>query len=296
MPPTRLSLAKNKILHCLQASQPPIFRYADLQKLKDAHSEEWRLKKNTTAREFLEFLRDEKLLQWLECPNYPGRAETCYYAGTPTLERIAMNLRPGGYLSHGTALAAHGLATFKTTRVILNKEQSDKGSPLSREIIQSALDRAFAKPQRESQLVFQCDLGEIQVINGKATDNFGVIPFRDVQGYELRVTDLCRTLVDCVVRPSYAGGLRQVLAAYRRALPRISIPQLIEVLEKLDYSYPYHQSLGFLLERAGCKKDKLQLLREKGTHVRFYVDHAIPPQERGFDKSWQVYYPNSLSS
>ena len=141
-------------------------------------------------------------------------------------------------------------------------------------------------------MVYRCEAGEIQVINGKATGNYGVISLRDPKGNELRVTDLERTLVDCVVRPGYAQGILQVLNAYRLALPKLTVPKLLQTLKKLDYAYPYHQSIGFLLEKAGASPDLLSPLKQMGLKHDFYVDHEI--KDPCFNAIWRVYYPREL--
>ena len=55
------------------------------------------------------------------------------------------------------------------------------------------------------------------LINGKHTGQLGVVSMKDDAGVEFRVTGLERTLIDITVRPYYAGGVGEVLEAFRRA-------------------------------------------------------------------------------
>lgn len=64
-------------------------------------------------------------------------------------------------------------------------------------------------------------------------------------GAKVRVTSLERTLLDATVRPGYAGGVANVLEAYRRAREDLNVSRLINTLGELDHVYPYHQAIGF---------------------------------------------------
>jgi hypothetical protein len=59
------------------------------------------------------------------------------------------------------------------------------------------------------------------------------------------------TLIDLAVRPSCAGGVYGVPAAYRRAKDLVSMRTVLSILKKLDYVYPYYQAIGFYMQRAG---------------------------------------------
>ena len=82
------------------------------------------------------------------------------------------------------------------------------------------------------------------------TDRLGVEKIRSAKRELLEVTDLERTLIDITVRPNYAGGAKAVLSAYRQARGRISVDKLLTFLKRFDYVYPYHQAIGFYLEKS----------------------------------------------
>jgi predicted transcriptional regulator of viral defense system len=79
------------------------------------------------------------------------------------------------------------------------------------------VNRAFANRQRETRLIYRFDDTEVAIVWGKNTGNLGVVEMQ-YGGVKLRVTSIERTLIDIAVRPAYAGGPFQVLAAYRGAL------------------------------------------------------------------------------
>ncbi len=203
---------------------------------------------------------------------------------------VALSLRPSSYLSHGTALSLHGLTEQVPSVIYANKEQSLK--PLGGELSQESIDRAFARPQRKSNYVFRYDGSRIVLISGKSTGNLGVAPFTAPSGETLQVTGIERTLIDIVVRPAYAGGVFQVLEAFKAARDRVSLPFLLGILRQLGYSYPYHQALGVYLEASGFLAPVLEELRGLGMPFNFYLAHGL----RGpvYVSSWKTFIPEGF--
>jgi hypothetical protein len=100
-------------------------------------------------------------------------------------------------------------------------------------------------------------------------------------------------LVDISVRPSYAGGVNTVLDAYRKARDKISVSLLAEMLSNLQYKYPYHQAMGFYLERTGAYSDpEIALFRATKTDYDFYLTHNM--KMTTYSEKWRLYYPSDL--
>jgi hypothetical protein len=203
----------------------------------------------------------------------------------PTPYHYAISLRGDTYLSHGSAVFMLGLTQQQLKTIYVNKEQGKKPPP-DGALSQEAIDRAFARPQRRSNYVFKIDGFQIVLLSGKATGRAGVV--RD-QTTLLPLTCLERTLIDIAVRPRYAGGVYQVSQAFKEAVKDIDASALISLLGVLDYRYPYHQALGFYLERAGADKQLLNRLRDFGLQFNFYLDYSMA--EPVFDPSWHVFHP-----
>jgi hypothetical protein len=119
-------------------------------------------------------------------------------------------------------------------------------------------------------------------------NRLGVIDY-DLDGIMIRITGLERTLVDAVVRPDYSGGIEEVLKAFTAVKGEISVNKMLAILKKMDYMYPYHQALGFYLERAGYSENVLQLVEELGIEYKFYLTYQIT--DKVLNDRWEFYVP-----
>lgn len=53
--------------------------------------------------------------------------------------------------------------------------------------------------------------------------------------------------------------------------------------------YPYHQAIGFYLERTGYKESVLQLVEELGIEYNIYLTYQIT--EKVLNDRWKLYVP-----
>ena len=221
----------------------------------------------------------------------PYKSFSRYVWGNASAYEMALSLRAGSYLSHATAVFLHGLTSDIPRTVYANKEQSEKPESLVA-LTQQGIDRAFANKARTSNYIFEFEGTRIVLLSGKNTGNLEVSEVADSTGRAVPTTKLERALVDITVRPIYAGGVFNVLEAYRGAHGRVSVPTLVATLRKLAYAYPYHQAVGFYMQRAGYAEAQLQRLKALGTDFDFYLTNQIPNPR--LDPEWRVYYPDGL--
>jgi predicted transcriptional regulator of viral defense system len=136
----------------------------------------------------------------------------------------------------------------------------------------------------------------ICMLNGMHTGQLGVISMEsDYDGSgpaRVRVTNLERTLIDIAVRPFYAGGVTEVLTAFERAQGKASANRLVALLRRLNYVYPYHQAIGFYMERAGYSDTALGLLRELPRNFDFYLTNQM--RETDYVSQWRLHVPKGL--
>jgi hypothetical protein len=248
--------------------------------------------RSLSERNFLRRLIEDGVLKEIPVTaTYSFDAKRYHWGPFSDLE-LALSLKPGAYLSHGTAALLHHLVDHDPARIYINKEQSPK--PSKGILTQTGIDRAFSHKQRESGYVVTHDGTEIVLLSGKNSNRLGVTKITGPQGEPLELTNLDRTLIDIAVRPSYAGGARNVAKAYRAAFSQTSISRLTKMLGELSYVYPYHQTLGFYLQNAGHPPATLEPLRDLGLRFDFHLEHGMT--HTGFDATWRVHYPEHLNT
>jgi len=289
MPKIDREYLRFKLAKRLKETPPTIFTLRGLQQFLSQLKEENLLPQSLGFTIFQEcFLELEGIHQEIiACPNYQ-KEETRYLWGQPSVFDVALSLRPRSYLSHGSAVFLHGLNDQIPKTVFVNQEQSQKESPPKSSLSQESLDRAFASDrQRRSRMIYEYGEAKITILNGKHTQELEV---GNLDGK--RVTKLERTLIDIVVRPEYAGGVYQVLEAYQGAKGKASANVLVATLKKLDYVYPYHQAIGFYMQRAGWQEKQYSRLLKLGLEFDFYLTYGIKAKE--YDSTWRLFYPQGF--
>jgi hypothetical protein len=268
-----------------------VFDGAEIAGILEQQRRFWRLAESTTVLAFIDFLSEKSRLKLVRF-DFPYRPIIKYVWGEVAFYTIVLSLKPDCYLSHYTAMHLHELTDQIPKIVNVNVEQRPKRhGPVK--LVQARVDFAFKRPTRLCNNVTEYEGQQVRLLNGQYTGNSGVIDMPGPEGETLRVTDIERTLIDIAVRPEYAGGPFEVLTAYRRASGRVSVNRLAALLKKNDYVYPFHQVIGFYLERAGTyKKPQIELFARLGTKCDFYLMHQIAAPE--YSSRWRLYYPKGL--
>lgn len=244
-----------------------------------------------TVDEFLKFLLADTKLEKASF-GFPNRKIIRYVWGKAALYDLLMSLQPGCYFSHYSAMFFHGLTIQIPKTIYVNHEQRAK-SRGEGALRQDRIDMAMKRAPRISKNFTEYDERRVYLLNGKFTDNLGVVEMQGSEGETIRVTGVERTLIDAAVRPVYAGGVYEVLNAYRLAREKVSVNKLRATLKKLDYIYPYHQVVGFYLEKAGVyKESSLALFQKEELRYDFYLMHQM--KETEYSERWRLYFPKGF--
>jgi hypothetical protein len=250
----------------------------------------WHAPKSFGVDDLIDLLEENGSLNTAEITSEEYGHKDRYVIGDVSFPQLALSFYKDSYLSHGTALDLHGLASFK--EILVNHEQSPKPGGGKGQLNQSGLDQAFSNQPRRSNYIFRYGRRTITFLNGKNTGRAGVVEKPGANGEPLHVTGIERTLIDVIVRPQYAGGIQNVRKAFEAARDRVSVGEMAMLLAKIKHLYPYHQALGFMLQKAGMDEETLSPLRKPKIRFKFYLEYAMKAPK--YDPVWQLYYPSDF--
>ena len=229
----RVKEAHERIRAALDGAEQRVFSTQDLARLFQEHRAQWWILSSITSKAFIDYLQRELKLRKiiLQGPTHSQKFLRFLWRNPSAIE-VAAAMRANAYLCHSSAVFVHGLTDQLPRVLYVNYEQSVKPRP-SGGLTQESLDRAFRGKQRESTFAFEYDGYKIILLSGKNTKNLEVQSPQLPDGGKIRVTSIERTLIDITVRPTYAGGVYQVLEAYRAAKERLSVENEVEVIIEL---------------------------------------------------------------
>lgn len=282
-----------------------VFSRIDLIKILDGVKEEKLLRKTFKYSRFVDLLTSELSVLERVKADLPNdiKTERFVLKGIKVHPfEIALSLNPGAYISHYSALFLHDLTHNIPKDIYINREQTPKPRNSENALTQAKIDHAFARPMRRTNQVakfsYQKTKYQVFLLNGKNTGNLGVIKKKTPHTHtSIRLTNLERTLIDCVVRPKYAGGVEEILNGFDRARDDLSINRLLGILKKLNYVYLYEKSIYFYLERTGYALSQLEMVANAinssdVANLNFYLDYQMPGKI--LDTTVGIYYPKNL--
>jgi hypothetical protein len=270
------------------------FRETELLAMLEREKDDLKLATTKTIKEaFIDYVVDAKLLEKRVLLDNDNETHLLYVVPNANDYAQISGIKANSYFTHYTALHLHQLTLQIPKVVYLNHE---KAMPLEEvggkdvKMSQSSIDAAFGKAQRFPKHYYTYEGKRMYVLNGKHTGRLGVID-REMDGKVVSLTDLERTLIDVTVRPDYAGGITEVLGAYRNAKGRLDAERMADYLKRLGYVYPYHQAIGFYMEKAGYGEDGVRLFKGEMEND-FYISYNI--KQKAYSEVWRLYYPKGF--
>lgn len=297
MAKTRIQIARPDIVRYFDGLPDKVLHHADIARILNEQRGFWRLTQSTSTADFIQFLLESTKLTGHSFPfPQPYKPKKVYAWGDVPFLEVVQGISRECYFSHFTAVKIHGLTDQIPKTIYINEEQRLE-SWLSGKLSQKSIDAAFRRPVRVTKRIAATDKYRIVFLNGKNTGKLGVVQqdFHNPGGENLgrlRVTNIERTLIDITVRPVYSGGVPEVLNAFRMAEGIVSANRLAATLSNLDYIYPFHQAVGFYMERAGYKSIAVDLFRKMPQKFDFYLEHGI--KEMAYVKEWRLFVPKWL--
>jgi predicted transcriptional regulator of viral defense system len=287
----RFKVAKQDIFAFFEKLGKRVFSAEEIREILEEYRGFWRLPKSLSVFGFILLLIKEVKLKEIEL-NFPSSRVVRYTWGDVSIYELVLSLKQGSYLSHYSAVYLHDLTEQLPKTFYLNSELRDRPSSYG-PLEQSRIDNAFKRPPRTSKSIAEYEQNKICLLHGMPTGQLGVIDTEGPDEQNVRVTDVERTLIDIAVRPFYAGGVFEVIKAYRIAKGKVSVNKLASYLKKMGFIYPYHQAIGFYLERSGVyDSSQIKLLRKFDMKFDFYLNYQM--KEMAYSKEWRLYYPKGF--
>jgi predicted transcriptional regulator of viral defense system len=264
--------------------------------------------KSASTNDILDFLEKANLITKVELNYLNGKdndIDTTYYASHKFFERsdyskaveIATRIYPRGYLSLYSAVYANGLTNDIPKKIYINSEQNQHLVNNKDELDFERIHAAFSKTIERGNDFAEYNGYIIRPTNGMFSGQAGITT-GSLNGYKYKYTNLERTLIDIAVRPNMSGGIAEIAAIYKIAVNNFDIRMnwLLKYLDTLNFTYPYEQAIGFLLELAGYK-GKLDKMHERISEHKFFLHHSEDNRNLSnllFNEKWNIYFPKNL--
>lgn len=277
---------------------PHVLRLTDISIALRDRREFWRLAKRTTLTTFVQFLIEKGSLKGVRLA-FQNKPISGFVWGDVPLMEMLLGLVDNSYYSHYTAMRLHGLTEQVPKTIYLSQEKSQNTEAYSTHddpFPQEAIDSAFSKEPRVSNN--QVTRGDMRIVllTGAYRAMYGItsnkVNVGESEDLEVRYTNLERTLIDIAVRPFYAGGVFEVAKAFENAKEAVSVNQLAAMLKRMDFGYPYHQAIGYYLQRADYKSSLVEIFKNFPQERDFYLTYGMA--KKVYLKEWRLYIPEGF--
>ena len=210
---------------------------------------------------------------------------------------IAQAMFPNEYFCNLSSIYYHSLTNQVPKAIYICYEKKPAKWKKVNTINNNELRRSLIKPHRHTKHVYTLNDYVIIVVERRARiSDAGVVeshPPSTLLPNASRVTCIERALIDTVVSPQYNGGIVSVYTYFRNARNMLNMAKLVKIYKQLDFVYPYSQSIGFLLDKAGMPKHASVIYKNFPPERSFYVDHDAKTTWI-YDEKWKLYYPAGL--
>ncbi len=259
--------------------------------------------KSFSLNKFITYLIDKEFISLLEFENLINEKKiyiSKYFNDKNDYAKvleISTLLIPKAYISFLSSMYHYNLTDQLPKKLFLSVER--KSHAPHNELKQDAINKALCKDGRLPSMVLNILGYEIYLIHSKEANRVGIKSVR-LFDKDYRITTLERTLVDIVVRAEISGGTAEVIQVYKKAFELykkdISINKIIFILKKLNYIYPYHQVVGYLLFKSGFDASKFK--KEFEFKNDFFLTRGevnTNLNELDYDEKFRLYIPKNLS-
>lgn len=286
--------AKAHIVKYLDSVNERAFTTNDISDMFEKYRDLWKIAAYRNAGAFESFLVKQNILSLYKLTHTDtGSVKTILIKEKASIYDIAQSIKKDGYIGYYSAMSINKLTEQIPKSVYINYGKTlgfigEKDQVKS--LNQESIHKAFSKSQRVTSNIYlsEIDRFKFHLVQKQYSDeSIGII---EIDG--VKVSDLERTLIDAAVRPAYSGGVFEVLKAFKNARETVNTILLEDYLNNLGYLYPYHQLIGFYMDRSGYSKEQYFIFLDKLSEYDFYLTYNI--SHKKYDQKWHIFYPKGF--
>lgn len=99
-------------------------------------------------------------------------------------------------------------------------------------------------------------------------------------------SDLEKTIIDCLYKPNYAGGVTEIAKAIYKSREKINTERMISYLNKFDAQVVYKR-LGFLLQHLEILGQLTKVIQSKLSNSYTLLDPSLPKKGK-HNSGWKI--------
>lgn len=169
---------------------------------------------------------------------------------------------PDYYISHYSAMDIHNMVTHPITKVFITTPKQE-----------------YKKQRIAGNTIF-----EFIYMNAKYI--WGVKNFWVTKSEQVRVSDIERTIIDCLYRPKYCGGILEIVKGLWIQKEKIDFNKLFNYVVKFNKAVVIKR-LGYILESLDLKdNDYLNKLKVRINNKYYVLDPLLTTKET-YKNSWK---------
>lgn len=213
---------------------------------------------------------------------------------------ISNLVQPSSYFAHFTALSLNQLIMDKSNTIYLKREANTPPVVRNENINQKRVDIAFSIPPRTTEKIafFTWNNTEYKIVLleglklNSSSRHFFEVKYKDFPIFQ--VSNIERTLLDCIIKPTYSGGIQSILHAFIEARNDFNVDVMCELVNEYNMTYPYERSIALYMEKAHYSDEEIKRFLDGVNYsdaiYDFYLDNQIISKK--YDEKLKIYYPS----
>lgn len=195
------------------------------------------------------------------------------------------------YVSHYSALYLYDLVLQRPHDFHITREALANTGLVKNILNPTAVKQAFMKPFRKTKQKGYYKGNTFSFHEKKKSELCGITEI-ELRGVKIKISDLERTFLDCIMAPELAGGILTIENAFREV--ELNLIKVINHYRLINPIYPYWQRMGFMLDMINRDQSHLITKFFGSPQVDFFIDNNYR-EGWNYNEKWRIFYPQGLN-